>query len=229
MNNIKKIILDSILGLRKNLNGRVLKNKNVSIISNNCWGGYMCQFSGIQYNSPFVGLFFYAEDYIRLLLHIDTIYKPFVFKKREESKFYKVLSEKNYPIGYWPDIDVEIHFLHFKNEKECIEKWNRRLERFDMSNLIVKFCDKELCTEDMINEFDRLPFLNKVCFTSKPYPKYSSVVWLKEQSNLDEVDHCWRISDKYWNFVENANMLIGANTSFWGRLILWMTSRIKLD
>ncbi len=229
MKKIKETVLNTVLGIRKCLNGKVLKNKNISIISNNCWGGYMSQFSNIQYNSPFVGLFFYAEDYIRLLKSIDNIYKPFIFIKREESKYYNILSSKMYPIGYWPDIDCEIHFLHYSSEQECVEKWNRRLSRFDTSNLIVKFSDKELCTEELIKEFDSLPYRNKVCFTSKPYPQYSSVVWLKEQSNLYEVDHCWRISDKYWSFVSHSNQLIGVRTSFLGIIVLRLTSLIKLD
>lgn len=30
---------------------RLIKNKNVSIISNNCWGGIVSQFINIQYNT----------------------------------------------------------------------------------------------------------------------------------------------------------------------------------
>ena len=40
-----------------------LQNTNFSIISNNCWGGYVYQEQNLPYQSPFVGLFLYAKDY----------------------------------------------------------------------------------------------------------------------------------------------------------------------
>ena len=46
---------------------RHLRNRNVTIISENCWGGILCQYLGIGYNSPFVGLLVPAPDYIKIL------------------------------------------------------------------------------------------------------------------------------------------------------------------
>ena len=46
---------------------RTLRNREVTIISENCWGGFMCQFTGMRYNSPFVGLLVPAPDYIKIL------------------------------------------------------------------------------------------------------------------------------------------------------------------
>ena len=37
-----------------------IKNKEITIISNNCWGGFMYQSCGLQYNTPLIGLYFYA-------------------------------------------------------------------------------------------------------------------------------------------------------------------------
>lgn len=223
----KDYVKNTILCINQYINGNILKNKNISIISNNCWGGYMCQYSGIQYNSPFVGLFFYAGDYIKLLQNISVIYKPFSFIEREDSKYATILEKKDYPIGYWPEEDIEIHFLHYKSRQECVEKWNRRLQRLNMNNLIVKFCDRDLCTEEMIKTFDTLPFKIKVCFTTKEYPSLSSVIWLKEQSYLSEVNYCWLISDKYWSFVEVANRLLNINTTKAEKILLYFASLIR--
>ena len=188
----------------------------------------MCQYADIQYNSPFVGLFFYADDYIRLLTDLDVIYKPFVFIQRDESRYKDILSKKMYPIGLWPDENIEIHFLHYKSEQECVEKWTRRLSRFDKNNLVVKFCDKDQCCKEHIEKFDSLSFDHKVCFTTKPYPKLKSVVWLKEQKKYNEVDFCWQISDKYWNFVVKANALKHIETPLCHRVLLWLSARIKI-
>lgn len=39
-----------------------------SIISNNCWGGFVYQKFGIKYTSPTVGLFIYENDYVNFVL-----------------------------------------------------------------------------------------------------------------------------------------------------------------
>ena len=50
----KKAWLSSTRAIR-NLWGRIrLRNRNVSIISNDCWGGRMCKFYKLPFHSPFV-------------------------------------------------------------------------------------------------------------------------------------------------------------------------------
>ena len=44
-----------------------------TIISNNCWGGFVYQKFNLQYRTPFVGLFIFAPDYIELLENFDTL------------------------------------------------------------------------------------------------------------------------------------------------------------
>ncbi|MBV5343054.1 DUF1919 domain-containing protein, partial [bacterium] len=43
------------------------KNLDFTIISNNCWGGGIYEDLNLKYNSPTVGLFFYAPCYIEFL------------------------------------------------------------------------------------------------------------------------------------------------------------------
>ena len=223
---MKALFATSLNKLKYAINSRLLRNKDISVISNNCWGGFMCQYSRIRYNSPFVGLFFFAPDYIKVLQHIEVIYEPFSFRNKKDSKYKELLDIKEYPIGYWEKYDIEIHFLHYKSEEECLEKWNKRLCRLNFDNLIVKFCDRDLCTYSLIKTFDSLPYLNKVCFTSKPYPQFKSVVWLKEQSSLEQVQNCWLISDKYYNFVKHCNEASAFKTSLMSRLLLNLAAHI---
>ena len=41
-----------------------LNNKDFTIISNNCWGGMIYESYNLEKQSPTVGLFFMAKDYI---------------------------------------------------------------------------------------------------------------------------------------------------------------------
>ena len=44
---------------------RKLLDKDITIISNNCWGGHVYRYLGIKYLSPTVGLYFFANDYVK--------------------------------------------------------------------------------------------------------------------------------------------------------------------
>lgn len=42
-----------------------IKYKDFSIISNNCWGGFVYQLFGLKYVTPTIGLFIVEKDYIK--------------------------------------------------------------------------------------------------------------------------------------------------------------------
>lgn len=109
--------------------GRILRNKDFTIISNNCWGGMIYDSYCLQKQSPTVGLFFIADDYIKFISDIKRyVNTELKFIYPESSKWRcKVCEDKrygSYPVGILDDI--EIFFLHYHNEQEAYEKWNRR-------------------------------------------------------------------------------------------------------
>ena len=84
----------------------------------------------------------------------------------------KYLKEKQtYPIGLIGD--AEIHFLHYKDEKEATDKWNRRKERMlkvtDKNSYFFKLCDMYNSNENILKEFHNLPYKNKVSFGINNY------------------------------------------------------------
>jgi len=155
---------------------RRLVNKDFSIISNNCWGGFVYQYYDLPYGSPFAGLFIYASDYIRLLRDLRSyLQEELIFIDPEKSKYREWACADpafgDYPIALLKDI--EIHFLHYHSLEEARDKWIRRVSRINFDNLFVKFSDRDGCTEEMIAEFDKMNFPRKVCLTVKPYPYIS--------------------------------------------------------
>ena len=49
---------------------RRLKNKNFTIICDNCWAGKVYQELGLPYQTPFVGMFVFSPDYIKMLKNL---------------------------------------------------------------------------------------------------------------------------------------------------------------
>ncbi len=162
---------------------RSVKNKNFSVISNNCWAGRLYQYLDMPYLSPTAGLYFFAPDYIKFVSDLRKYLDiPLRFINPEESKYYEEIKKRNQtdkPIGILDD--VEIVFLHYKTQEEAEEKWNRRKERVNFDNIILKFSRMDLCTEKEIKEFDSLPFDNKFVLNNRLPLRYKSEIYWKEE------------------------------------------------
>lgn len=190
---------------------KTIRNHNVTIISNNCWGGFMYQSCGLQYNSPLVGLYFYAPEYIKFLRNLKSnMEQPLHFIPKTQSRYANLIS-KDYIVGVLGDTGIEIVFMHYNSEEEVLSKWERRKSRVDYNNMIVKFSDSDPARDvKYVEEFDRLPFPNKVCFAGKPFHSCKSVIFMKEFKSQGFVFSEWAYSYRYYNFVKKANLIMHA-------------------
>lgn len=150
-----------------------LLDKEFSIISDNCWGGYIYQHFNMEYKSPFIGLFIFSPCYIKLLENLEYLLaSELVFISPEKSQYYPSLLDQGmvnkYPIALLGR-EVEIHFLHYKDREEALAKWSRRLAKVNMDKLIVKFCDRDHCTKELMTKFDNLDYESKCSFSSRDY------------------------------------------------------------
>lgn len=99
---------------------RRLKNKIFTIICDNCWAGKVYQELGLPYQTPFVGMFVFSPDYIKMLKNLKHYLSgniPLTFVKK--SKYIKDF-DNAYPLALLDDI--EMHFLHYADEAEGIQK-----------------------------------------------------------------------------------------------------------
>lgn len=199
-------ILNIKVNIYRTLHRIGLKNRDFTIVSNNCWGGYVYQEFGIKYNTPFIGLFVFAEDYLKMLKNFkEYMNKELVFINPIESKYNEELelrgTNNKYPVALLGDI--ELHFLHYKTEEEALSKWSRRLERINYNNILFKFSDNDLCCKSYIEEFSRLEYLNKICFTAGSY-ELNSVIRLNEFAEKEHVEGEWSVSR---NYIDNKLLL----------------------
>ena len=211
MNRLLKTYLTSTRAFR-NAWGRLwLRNRSLSVISNDCWGGNMLKYHHLPFNTPFVGLLIMGPDYIRLLEDIALLEQPLRFIPQEKSRYQDQLRKEHrygHPIALLGDSDIEIHFLHYPDEATARAKWERRVGRINWDNAIVKFSDRDICDEDLIRRFEALPYRLKVCFNPRPMPQYPSVCYLPEFRRDDHVAICWNVSNRHWSFVNHANSLL---------------------
>lgn len=189
-----------------------LKNKDFSIISNNCFGGDVYQSYNLKYLSPTVGLFFFAKDYLMFLsrleyyLSLELIFIP-QNKSRNFANFKEHNINERVPIGVLED--VEIVFLHYNSEIEANEKWNNRKKRVNFNKLIIKFNDQnEFLLEDL-KFFDTLNFDNKLFFTNKNNFDYDFVIFFKKDYKRISIknDTSRRNYKRYINMTKYINQM----------------------
>lgn len=177
-----------------------LKKLDFTIISNNCWAGYVYRFFGMEYLTPTIGLYFFSNDYIKFVSNLKYYLSlKLDFLHPEESKYYSILQKKhqlNVPIGKLDDI--EIIFLHYKTKEEAKEKWERRVKRVNYSNLIIKYSLMNDWTLKDIDDFENLKYENKFffCHQSK-FLKYKDAVYYQGFENENAILNDTDFFDKY--------------------------------
>lgn len=187
---------------------RRLKNEDFSIIASNCWSGRIYQELGIEYATPFAGLFLYAPCYLKLLGSLrESLISELVFvaqSKYPEANQYRERTGDHYPIGVLEE-DIEVHFLHYENENEAREKWTRRLDRIQWDNLFIAFTERDLCEAQHIGEFLQLPYQKKVLFSAKKYSPNQDIVWIKEDEQAGEVLDILHSYKNYFDVIDWLN------------------------
>lgn len=157
------------------------RNKDFTIISNNCWGGGIYEDLSLPYTTPIVGLYFYARDYVKFVKGIrHYLDLPLQFTDISKYREVNIVRKKlAYPVGVLED--VEVQFLHYKTNEEALEKWNRRKKRVNFDNLYLKFDDRDGADLELIKEFDQIENVkNKVVFAAQNHIGVKSLIYLPE-------------------------------------------------
>lgn len=192
------------------IRNKKLKNKNFTVISNNCFAGWVYRIYNLPYETPTAGLFIMPKCFLKMINNLNYYMEREVeFIDKEESMYKDYLSEKldnfgQYPIGKIDDI--EIHFLHYKTKEEAKEKWDRRKKRINYDRIIYKFNDQNGCTLEDIKSFVQNPKLkNKICFVSNKEFNIEGTYFIKEfDKNKYVINDTW-FCRKYINLTQLIN------------------------
>ncbi|MEY8394773.1 DUF1919 domain-containing protein [Lachnospiraceae bacterium 45-P1] len=153
-----------------------LKNKNVSIIASNCSGTYICHDLRIPYLTPTVNLYIDMNDFIKMVKNL----KWYMEQELEEAK-----EETTCPVGILGDI--KIYFMHYASFCESKAKWEERKKRINWDNIFIVGSERDGCTYETIKNFEELPYKNKVIFTYKEYPEFSSTYCMESFKGKGEL------------------------------------------
>ena len=180
---------------------RKVKNRHFTIVSDNDWGKKVYDDLGMEYQSPFIGMFIFAPDYIELLSNFEHYMKsPLKFTLHSKYDGIKDV----YPIGLL-DQKVEIHFYSYKYKQTALNDWNERVKRINWEQLFFKFSDQYHCREECIEEFNQLPLKNKICFTAMPMGQLDSVICFSKQNVETKIENEQTAYKKYFDVATWLN------------------------
>lgn len=137
---------------------RHLQESHISIFSANCIGGFFSNVLGLQFRSPFVNLWLMNNDFIKFLREPHTYlekhltYKGTTFDSRKINEF---------PVAMLGDITLNL--MHYKSFEEAVNAWESRKARINWDNLFVMMLTER---KEILEQFDALPYIKKVCFVS---------------------------------------------------------------
>ena len=200
-----KVKLEKVLApIKRNF----LKNKDFTIISNNCWGGICYEAYGLPKNSPTIGGYFFAEDYLKFVSNLeyyaslDIKMVPVTESKRADS----LLERDGRPIWIGVLDDVEFVALHYADPQIAHDKWMRRVKRINWDNLIFKFSFQNDCTYEQLKEFDELELHGKkLMFVNKPNHPYHCGIYYRGFENDEQLYNDTFYWNKYINVTKFLN------------------------
>lgn len=188
---------DKNIKLREKINLKnreKLKNKDFSLIASNCNGAFILHDLGLRFNSPTVNLFLYPSDFVKYTRNLK-------YYSSLELKFIKK-ENIDYPVGKLDDI--EIYFMHYKTEEEAKQKWLERTNRINYDNIFILMTDRDGCSKEDLENFDKLEYKNKIVFTHILYKDIKSSYYIKSFENEEQVGHLFEFKssdtgEKYYD------------------------------
>lgn len=144
-----------------------LRNRDFTIISNDCTGALMYRSLRMRKDSPTCDMTIGVYGFLPFCRHLKEYLSVPVDDPTEEDL--KKFPGCKVPIGMLrggnglPDIGLV--FTHYKTLEEAREKWYRRRERVHYDNLFVTVFWDDTAEESLLDEYEKLPY-RKVIFTS---------------------------------------------------------------
>lgn len=143
---------------RKNSKKRNKKNR-FTLLCANCMGGYMYHQLGVKFQSPTINLMMLQPDFYTLISNLEKYLKE---------DFVDISEKSGIPRGKLGG-EITVHFTHYRDFQEAVQKWNERASRVDLEELYIITSDRDGVTSEQINNLQNVHCKKLLCFTAKKY------------------------------------------------------------
>ncbi len=185
----------------------------VTILSDDCWGGYAYNRLGLLFSSPLINIYWDREEYANFILN------PLFYLSTELT----LVQEGNLQAGIYPigqlgntERNVNLKFVHNANFTEAKLQWDRRIKRINVNNLFIKmgFTSSEKDKQLLLNSFENVPY-NKILFYNGDEKiegafKTERFIWRQQQSKrIDYFNYNDFLRSSYYLDLDLLKLLTG--------------------
>jgi uncharacterized protein (DUF1919 family) len=171
---------------------KLLKNGNITLISNNCISGFLYQKYGMKYYSPTIGLQFTQEGFLKLCKNFEQYMQEELLESEDKmlEDFIKLGgSGVNFPVGKLGDITI--YFQHYRTFEEAKTKWDERKSRINKNRTFFIFVGYDNTPKEIFEEYDKLPIKNKLLLTNEKIIESKNILVMKNGKKIwfDEIEN----------------------------------------
>lgn len=190
---VKNFIINSPIGYRVNTLFRKwfilprlrlrLKTSDITIICNNCNGGFIYHDLNLEFKSPTINMYFIHDHFFYFCENLEDYLKESLVLCENPTNQTNI----DYPICNIGDgvklPKLELHFLHYKSFKEANDSWERRKKRIQFNKIFIIWTFFDKTDESWLRRFDKIPQKNKIAFCERSFPHYKSAYYIKGYEN----------------------------------------------
>lgn len=197
-----------------------LKNKNFTIISQNCVGGYIYHQMEMKFLTPTINLYFFPKDFVDLVNHLH-----FFMERADLTEDRK--APEPFPVGILGDQDrhIRIYFNHDNDFNKAKSDWERRKHRINYNNIYIVGGDAygQPYSKDDMETFDHIKFPHKVLLTGRKWSGINSCFAINNCSINEHLGQWWNLipnnvrGSRYfeqWDYVKFLNQGCNHNGKF---------------
>lgn len=168
--------LNHMIGQYKSLKARkMVINKPLTIISQNCIGGVIYHDLGWKFLSPTINLFMNSADFVKFVNRLEHYISQEMVMRWDEF----------YPIGMLDDI--EVHFMHYNTCRDAKVAWERRCSRMEWERILVLCTDRDGFTETSFEQWQQIEYPKLLFTANKKYCNHPDSLFFPEYKKQEMV------------------------------------------
>ena len=175
---------------------KIIENP-VTILSDDCWGGYVYHNLGLPFSTPLINILFKREEYAKFILDPIFYLNTELTMVREGN-----IREGIYPVGQLGDKNrnIKLELVHNSDFNNAKIQWDRRKKRIDPENMFLKMgLEISEKNKDLyLDSFSKAPVRNKILF----------------YFGKEEIDDAFKTERFIWYMSRNAKGLNNSVDTF---------------
>lgn len=184
LDNLKNRIIRKLIVTKFRLKN---KNRDFTLIAQNCIGGVIYANLNLEFKSPTINMFIEDENFLKLCENFAYYMelKPEPLTDHYVDPIDESIVYPKIKIG-----DIEVCCLHYENCEAAIKAWNRRRKRVNLDNIYVI-----ANTWNLHNRIDLIERLTKL--------KYKTIIFSEKKYDYPQ---CFQLPGDFWK-LDNRHIL----------------------